>query len=78
MDILEKLKMVNEIKSVNYFTGISTSGKKVLLKQEKNGMYYGEIRDKHDDLESSTTAKTSEEVKKWFYDHGIKNIKWNK
>ena len=62
------------IKGKDTWTG--TSGdKKVKIGQEKNGMYFGEVRDKHGDIESSTTKKTMDQVKKWL-DKQVKNIKW--
>ena len=81
MNITNKIDMyLNEkkIKSVNNFTGISTDGKKILLKQEDSGIYYGEIRDKNNKVESSTTKKTQNQVMKWFKEHNIEDIKWDK
>ena len=38
----------------------------------------GEIFDEYGDIESATTKKTKQEIDKWFSEHGIKKIKWNK
>jgi len=59
------------------WSGKTDKGKGVEMGQDKSGMYYGEIRDRYGDIESSTTKKTKQEVDKWFSEQGIKKIKWN-
>jgi len=80
MDIKEKLdNYLNEagkIKKTGPFKGTTNDGKKVRMGQEKSGMFYGEIRDKSGNIESSTTKKTQTEVMKWFEKHNIKKINW--
>lgn len=78
MDIIEKIdRYLNEAgktKKTGPFKGTTNDNKRVVLKQEKNGMFYGEIRDEYGDIEASTTKKTQNEVMKWFDEQGIKKI----
>lgn len=67
--------LLNEGKSK--WTGKTDKGKKVEMGQDKSGMYYGAIRDRYGDIESSTLKKTKNEVDKWFDEHGIKKIIWD-
>lgn len=78
MYITEKIdKYLNEIvKGKKSWIGFSGK-KKVKMGQDKNGVYFGEIRDEFGDIESSTTKKTIDEVKKWL-DKRVKNVKWKK
>ena len=49
----------------------------VKMGQDKNGMWYGEIKQKDGEI-SSTTANSRKEVDDWLSGHGIRDIKWNK
>ena len=80
MEVINKIdNFLNEvIKGQSSWTGKTEKGRKVKMSQEKSGMYYGEIRDEYGDISSSTTAKTKQDVDKWFSSQGIKKIKWDK
>jgi len=45
------------------------------ISQHENGIFYGEIRDEFDDVESATTKTTAQEVHIWASEHGADELK---
>jgi len=74
---LAPLQEITQNESKKHWKGKTDKGRKVAMGQQKNGMYYGEIRDEYGDIESASTAKTKQEIDRWFDEHGIKRIKWD-
>jgi hypothetical protein len=76
-DLVEKY-LGEVIKGKSSWSGIAGK-KRIKMGQDKSGMYYGEIRDEFGDIESSTTARTQQDIMKWFEkDKKIAKIKWDK
>ena len=77
MNLIEKY-LGEVIKGKKDWSGMAGK-KKIKMGQDRSGMYYGEIRDEFGDIESTTTAKTQQDVMKWFEKtKKIGKIKWNK
>jgi hypothetical protein len=47
------------------------------MTQDKNGMYSGEIKDKHNTIEATIIAKTAHEVHMWAFEHKCVDIELN-
>lgn len=60
----------------NRFRGFADGHREIMMGQDDHGMHFAEVRDRHGDIESSTTKKTQQQIMKWFEEHGIKKIQW--
>ena len=75
MNILEKIDnyLMELIKGKSEWSG--KFGKKAIrMGMDRNGLYFGEIKDEYGDVESATSAKLRKEIEQWFLEHGIKNV----